>query len=1010
MSWLICGSDKQGNPFSFEANAVKGSCRATLSTLLEVLAGEDPLETLRARSGFARKPGLYQLLWDDGSNIYLAGFWVVFGHHYLEDGPYGPPDKVPPYSEDILEALTEEVWWKNYAVYPREENTWKPTLIFEWPNDVSNRSLLRPPGLPLPSSEFAQQKDDDYGAEFWLERFEEERKEDSPSIKTEKGVWSHLPANRSLMIVVVGRMQFNRVRHDGSLGMVPSYHLGNREDASIRSYPEWLDNLVAKDWTEADFIQEENDHFLGQPLEIPGGRVAFPMSGWLTKDLQIWPMFPKEVRYAPLPRRDVGSKAIAQFKQAMAISLSVLSVIILLSMAVKKATTPVLEDVAAPKVITPQPALSLCSADHEKFMEEFRCQIKAYSLNLDTDQPFCGDKASTDIVPPLTLDYADLQALYCGLRDRKIDGWVWGKEGKGGYNFGQLAATKACFNVLGHPWQYQSKEVIKTKDGKALVFPEPEVFLGGNLSINQLANMITNLDIACDTMKDQMEMQMLGSMVSTFVGTKEIGKEGDRRHEAYDLRRLVAEKTMMGVRKDLKTCFETGLAESPYRAAHYGELCNGELPNYKLKKKEFLAWQKLDRSEEAPEDTETCNEPDSTLLPSRDSNSCAVVSRYERARFGTDEGRDEDSHPDDLWKCHIGLAQKDKGGTNFVRTSWDLKLPIPVNYNLSGSGVKEQIVLDAGLRVLSEKGTQAKELGECWAVLSEKLARYKPVHPLITDLDSAGWPSEEQQLCGQVCASYFRFQQLSPDVAATWVTPKQDIDRCMFKPEPYGVAKNPRNRLDRLLIPWNHNYNKRIEEETTDARGETRVLTTPCTEVSEKNKTACWVEPTYEQICAFNLVAQNYMPEGFIVGDLVPPVWAGTAGKTTKIAGDVDGVAAEAAMSLTRYGRTRSRATCGYAAAQCFASLMLEVMGKKENQPSEWNVRFGMLVKDTRQTLPRDLEESNPWCSLVQPYMGADGILPEGQLDFPCAKGVDDAQQNAEAAIEQLVAQVGVQQ
>jgi hypothetical protein len=151
------------------------------------------------------------------------------------------------------------------------------------------------------------------------------------------------------------------------------------------------------------------------------------------------------------------------------------------------------------------------------------------------------------------------------------------------------------------------------------------------------------------------------------------------------------------------------------------------------------------------------------------------------------------------------------------------------------------------------------------------------------------------------------------------------------------------------------------------------------------------------------------MPAGFIVGDLVPPVWAGTAGKTTKIAGDIDGVAAKSAMSLTRYGRTRSRATCGYAAAQCFASLMLEVMGKIENQPSEWNVRFNQLIKTTKQTLPRELEEANPWCSLVQPYMGSDGILPEGQLDFPCAKGVDDAQQNANAALVQLVTQVGVQ-
>ena len=35
MSWIICGEDKQGNPFTFEANSVKGSCRTALGALLK---------------------------------------------------------------------------------------------------------------------------------------------------------------------------------------------------------------------------------------------------------------------------------------------------------------------------------------------------------------------------------------------------------------------------------------------------------------------------------------------------------------------------------------------------------------------------------------------------------------------------------------------------------------------------------------------------------------------------------------------------------------------------------------------------------------------------------------------------------------------------------------------------------------------------------------------------------------------------------------------------------------
>jgi hypothetical protein len=967
MSWIICGSDKQGTPFSFEANSVKGSCRNTLGILLETLKEEDGVETLRDRVSLARKPGLYQLLWDDGSTVYLAGFWIVFGHHYLEDGPFGPPDKDPPYVEDLLEAMTEEVWWKNYPVHPRVKNRWRPTIILEWPSDISYRSSFSPPGLPLPASEIAKDIEDDTGAEYWLERIEEEFAGKDESNKGPiKGQWDFLPANRALVVVIRGNLQFSRVRHEGSFHMVHPQFIGDKEQMVPMKYPEWLDALmIEKDFPQSD----EDEHFLGQPLEMPGGRVAFPISGWLTKNLSIWPMFPKDIRHAKLAKRDVGSRALAQFKQAISISVSVLALIVLLSMVVRKATTPVLEDVPQAKPITPQPALSLCSADHEKFMEEFRCQIRAYAMNPNTDQPFCNDKGSSDIVPPLNMDFADLQGLYCGIRDREADLWIWGEKG---YDFGQLAATKACFNVLGHPWQYQSEKPYKTKDGRKLLLPEPNSFLSGNLSINQLANLVADLNVSCDSMKERIEMQLTGSMLASYVGTKKVGEPGDRSHEAYELRQMAAKKAMMGVRGDLRKCFEAGLVESPYRSNHYRELCDGA-----LRDKDFLVWNKLDRSTEKNTDEDVCHKPDSALLPSRDLDSCSVVSRYERARFGTDEEQDEDSHPDKLWQCHIGLAQKDKSKTKNVQVSWDLKLPVPPNYNLGGSGVKNQLVLDAGLKVLSNKGKNVKELGPCWGVLSEKLSRYEVVHPILTELDSGSWPSNEQQLCGQVCASYYRFQKTNSETEDTWVTPLRDLDYCMLHVEPTDYYRKPNRRLDRLLIPWNYNQ----DEE--------------------------WIKPTYSQICAFNLVAQSYFPEGFIVGDLAPPVWSGDSTPTSKMAGDIDGPAAKAAKNLISYGRARSRSTCGYASAQCFASILVEVMGDRSNQPSEWLVEFNKSIKKTAQFDSKELKEKNPWCGLIQPYMGREGVLPEGQLDFPCAKGVSDAQENAAVAVEKLVQNYG---
>ena len=85
----------------------------------------------------------------------LVGFWIHLGAHYLEDGVNGAPDKDAPYAGEILEALTEEVWWKNLDVYPLDGKTWKPIIILEWPSELAYRSMLSPPGLTMPESEYA---------------------------------------------------------------------------------------------------------------------------------------------------------------------------------------------------------------------------------------------------------------------------------------------------------------------------------------------------------------------------------------------------------------------------------------------------------------------------------------------------------------------------------------------------------------------------------------------------------------------------------------------------------------------------------------------------------------------------------------------------------------------------------------------------------------------------------------------------------------------------------------
>ena len=990
MSYFYLGQNKRGTPFPFEASSVKGSVRKALSLMRDIFRecqrkveldmNGDPLsedDKLGKYHGDLQQNGMFLILHQKS----LVGFWIHLGAHYLEDGVNGAPDKDAPYAGEILEALTEEVWWKNLDVYPLDGKTWKPIVVLEWPSELAYRSMLSPPGLKMPESEYAV-IEEETREEFWLERLDTQDPKLSAPVDGSQSIsapvvpianqdqkWTHLPIRRSLILIVQGKMTFSRIAHKGSYQMIHPQYLGDETQTMQRPVQEWLPEVVG--FSESSQTDRE-EHFLGQPLQLPSGNVGFPSSGWLTKNLETWPLFPKDIRQSILTPRNVGSRAWAQFKQAATISLTVLMSIVVLSLIVRVATTPRFQDVPPAKPIIPQPALSLCSAEHEKFMEEFRCQIRAYALNLSTDKPFCGDKGSVSGADffnrsGLVGDFADLQPLYCGIRDRKQDAWVWGKEGKGGYSFGELAAAKACFNVLGHPWQYQSKKMYQTKEGRSLFLPEPDLFLAGNLSINQLANLVADLEIACNTMQERLEMQTSGSIFASLIGTSERGKEGDREYEGYALRELTKEKALLGERADLKMCFETGLNETPYNARHYRELCGSG-----LRDNTSIVWQKLDKSTDKMAPDITCNRPDSRIAPARDLDSCSLVSRYERARFGSDEAYDEKSKPSNLWKCHVDLATPTRKKSVNVGTKWDLSLPVPTKYNVGSGSVLNQLRLDAGLTALSETPSVSQQLGSCWSVVSKRLARYEPVHPILTDLDPQGWPSEEQQVCGQVCASYFRFKKIGGRIDSEWITRKQDIDFCMMRDEPGDFTSQPKGRLDRLLLPWNYN--------TKDE----------------------WLQPSYEEICAFNLIAQSYFPEGYLIGDIAPPVWAGSTSPTYKIAGGTKGPAGEAASSLSRYGRTRSRSTCGYASAQCIAGLMVEVMGEPDNQPSQWKSRLERSVIDVAQMRMRDIEEQKPWCRLVQPYLGLNGELPEGQLDFPCAKGVDETYNNAIQAIETL--------
>ena len=151
------------------------------------------------------------------------------------------------------------------------------------------------------------------------------------------------------------------------------------------------------------------------------------------------------------------------------------------------------------------------------------------------------------------------------------------------------------------------------------------------------------------------------------------------------------------------------------------------------------------------------------------------------------------------------------------------------------------------------------------------------------------------------------------------------------------------------------------------------------------------------------------LPRELLGRGLAGPVWSGDTGlePLKSLVIKMVSLRKRRTACLVFYGGTRSRTTCGYVAAQCFASLMVETMGDRGNEPSEWKVTFEKSIQSTAQMFPTELQQANPWCRLVQPYINSSGSLPEGQLDYPCAKGVDDARENALSAIAQLIADYG---
>lgn len=909
-------------PFPFEAKLALARGRAALAAVGAALRAKSRPEPVATRLD---QPGLYIVL--SGDPPAILGFWIVFGPSFLDDGPAGAPERVAPYAAGLLDAATEEVWWRTLRVKQDEPGRWSPLIVLDWPPALAVRSLAAPPGVaaapePGPSQATVEE-------ESWLDLAPRTPSAaPPPPVEPPRSVsdpWAGLPEARGLVSVIRGELRFTASLHTGRWEVVPPAALGVAEGGAI----------PLQTWIEAASAARGGQEELAEApaLWLPGGRVARPLAGWLTRALEPWPARPEELAEGVLSAREVGTKWKALVARALGSTVAVLLGVGGLAGAVRLAAEPRPQPLPVTPLPAPQPAMSVCSADHLAFVSELRCQVATLAVSDNPDTPICGDAGSPGAPPDAG---ADLQAAYCGLLDRELDGWTGNRAVRDAtYNFGALALSQACFNVLGRPYAYTQPGGFS--GGRAVA--DPERFLRDpDLGIASLVEADTKLRAACDRVRSRTEARVEGSIFATHLGGPAAATFVQGEDESATLRRALAQLVRGGLSGEATRCFDVGVREGVPWPSYAGVCGPGDPADEALQ--QSAIWRRL----------------------GGEGGTGDVVGRYVSARFGLSGPAHKTQS--ELWRCHLALIGVGEELKGWARGLWDLVLPVPRVYNVRGAGADSQLVLDAGMRAF-ESGLDA---GVCWSVVKRRLTGYTPVHPLLEELDADGWPSVEQRLCGQTCASAFH---LTTPEGGAWLTPKTDLRLCLNDAPPTTPPDFGQDALDTLRMPWNG---------------------------------TSWHSPSAAQICAFNLVAQGYFSADEGPGGKAPVQWAGETAPGSRIAGGPNGLAADAVAGMQRYGAGSgwSVGRCSFVATQCFTELLLEITGDPGVERYEWLPRWNSAIAALSATKTNVLAEKHPWCAPLQPYLGDTTDL--AQLDTPCRRGVDEARAAIERAATRYAA------
>jgi len=966
-------------PLPIALSTAQPDTQAALNQLREVLRSPGSLEALSGHPTSPGAPGLYLLVEPLGeavvrSHARLTGLWIRFGPDYAASGPAPGADHSPPYAAAVLEAMTEELWWRTLPVQADAQGMARLPLVLEWPPNLARRAELAPPDPELVSPVSSPGKGEQRAHErsqsrSTLRTLDEDDDLDlgpdaltSPPVEPELTDPGWISSVAPVQAPGPGRSLITRV----VLTMIQGPRLHRASFALSappldRPWPDWL-------YAPGGEARATPQHALAGPLPVGDESEAYALEGWLARGLGVWPPRPADVLPGAVPDRVLQNRQLGQLVQALTLVATVLLLVVGISVSLGVLARPRDKDRPSDPPRAPQPALSVCSAYHQRYVEELRCQILGMAEESGDlrNGPRCGDPTDTPVDDPNLRSPVDVRPLVCGIADRAQDGWRGRLRAEDPeQDWLRIAAAQACFNVMGYPPNWSLQGHPTSVDVDKMLDP-------GARGIAPLVAVVGELEQGCAGWRPRVEGTVQGAILDAQVGEPYDEQLFDE-HQATDgqrIRRHVTELIANTLSSEQARCLRSG-GRALMNARSLEELC--------MTPAEFdhLGLPQRDGSK-APKAAQAhiWTQLDGEL------HAESAVLRYTQARFGDEEqrsGRLDQTVP--LWQCHLDLLGS--SGPLDVEprpVSWGLVLEEPELYpGLYRSGrrtpaVRNQLELDAIF-------TRAQEIstGYCWTWITDALRTYAPVHPLLRELEEDEWPSSEQQLCGQICATYYQVRDRD---GGPWVTPGADLVMCMEpKQRSTQALVASSSSLDTLSLPW--------------------------------SGTPGWVRPTNADVCAFHLIAQEWFSQGrdgYVGSGQSGKSWAGETRTGSGLAGGEDGLATLAITELMESASgSWSPSYCGFVASECYTGLLLAATGEPGSRPFEWERRWTEQLKAANKMKPQELAATHPWCTpltghlLDQGQITDDGVRARPEVPGPCLAAFVESRDRARAALDEMI-------